>query len=175
MLVGVTTSAPAFTIDTPTLEDVPALARIHVRGWEIAYAHLISGDEWFGQEAIDRRIEHWTHWLTPGTRAADEGVYRVGRDATGAVIGLAASWPPRDAQPVRPRELSVLYLDEAWLGTGVARALTEAILEGGPASVWVAEQNPRARRFYEKLGFAPDGATQVEEQLGGIRDIRMVR
>ncbi|MGO2537535.1 MAG: GNAT family N-acetyltransferase, partial [Brachybacterium tyrofermentans] len=62
-----------------------------------------------------------------------------------------------------------------WLGTGVARELTEAILEGGPASVWVAEDNPRARRFYEKLGFAPDGATQVEEQLGGIRDLRMVR
>ena len=170
-----TTSGPTFTIDTPSLEDVPALARIHVRGWEIAYAHLISGDEWFGQEAIDRRIEHWTHWLTPGTRAADEGVYRVGRDAEGVVIGLAASWPPRDAAPVRPRELSVLYLDENWLGTGVARELTEAILEGGPASVWVAEDNPRARRFYEKLGFTPDGATQVEEQLASIRDLRMVR
>lgn len=170
-----TTSGPTFTIDTPSLEDVPALARIHVRGWEIAYAHLISGDEWFGQEAINRRIEHWTHWLTPGTRAADEGVYRVGRDAEGVVIGLAATWPPRDAQPVRPRELSVLYLDENWLGTGVARALTEDILEGGPASVWVAEDNPRARRFYEKLGFTPDGATQVEEQLANIRDLRMVR
>ncbi|MGO2721564.1 MAG: GNAT family N-acetyltransferase [Brachybacterium tyrofermentans] len=170
-----TTADPAFMIDAPTLEDVPALARIHVRGWEIAYAHLISGDEWFGPEAIERRIQHWTHWLTPGTRAADEGVFRVGRDAEGDVIGLAASWPPRDAAPMRPRELYVLYLDEDWLGTGVARELTEAILEGGPASVWVAEENPRARRFYEKLGFAPDGATQVEEQLGSIRDIRMVR
>ncbi|MGO2359488.1 MAG: GNAT family N-acetyltransferase [Brachybacterium tyrofermentans] len=49
------------------------------------------------------------------------------------------------------------------------------MLEGGPASVWVAEDNPRARRFYEKLGFTPDGATQVEEQLANIRDLRMVR
>ena len=166
---------PAFTIDTPTLEDVPALARVHVRGWEIAYSHLLEGEQWFGQEAIERRIGHWTTWLTPGTRAADEGVYRVGRDGKGAVIGLAASWPPRDAEPVRPRELSVLYLDEAWLGTGLAAALAEAILEGGPASVWVAEENPRARRFYEKLGFRADGATQVEEHLGNLRDIRMVR
>ena len=49
------------------------------------------------------------------------------------------------------------------------------ILEGGPASLWVAEDNPRARRFYEKLGFRPDGESQVEEQLANIRDIRMVR
>lgn len=170
-----TTADPTFTIDTPTLEDVPALARIHVRGWEIAYSHLIQGEEWFGREAIERRIEHWTHWLTPGARAADEGVYRVGRDAHGRVIGLAASWPPRNSDPVRPRELSLLYLDENWLGTGLARELAEAILEGGPASLWVAEDNPRARRFYEKLGFRADGASQVEEQLANIRDIRMVR
>ncbi|WP_157773336.1 GNAT family N-acetyltransferase [Brachybacterium vulturis] len=165
----------AFTISTPTLADVPALARIHVRGWELAYSHLLHGEQWFGQEAIDRRITHWTSWLTPGTPAADEGRYRVGRDGVGAVIGLAASWPPREAQPVRPRELSLLYLDEEWLGTGLAAALTEAILEGGPASVWVAEDNPRARRFYEKAGFAPDGAARVEEHLGSLRDLRMVR
>lgn len=170
-----TTADRPFTLDRPALADVPALARLHVRGWEIAYSHLIEGDRWFGQAAIDRRVRDWTRWLTPGTRAADEGRYRVGRDADGAAIGLAASWPPRDAQPVRDRELSLLYLDERWFGTGLGRALTEAILEGGPASVWVAEDNPRARRFYEKAGFTPDGATQVEEHLGGIRDIRMVR
>ena len=168
-------TGPAFSIDTPTLADVPALARLHVRGWEVAYSHLLRGEQWFGQEAIDRRIGHWTTWLTPGTRAADEGRYRVGRDGDGAVIGLAASWPPRDAQPVRDRELSVLYLDEAWFGSGLAMALTEAILEGEPASVWVTEDNPRARRFYEKAGFRPDGATQVEEHLGNLRDLRMVR
>lgn len=166
---------PAFTIDVPTLADVPALARVHVRGWEIAYSHLLQGEQWFGQAAIDRRIAHWTSWLTPGTSAADEGRYRVGRDGEGAVIGLSASWPPREAQPARPHELSLLYIDEAWFGTGLARALTEAILEGGPASVWVTEDNPRARRFYEKAGFTPDGATRVEEHLGNLRDLRMVR
>lgn len=106
---------------------------------------------------------------------ADEGAYRVGRDGDGAVIGLAAGWPPRDAQPVRPRELSLLCLDPAWFGSGLALALMESILEGEPASVWVAADNPRARRFYEKAGFVPDGAVQVEEHLGNLRDIRMVR
>ena len=84
-------TVPAFTLDVPTLADVPALARVHVRGWEIAYSHLLQGEQWFGQEAIDRRIAHWTNWLTPGTREADEGAFRVGRDGDGTVIGLAAS------------------------------------------------------------------------------------
>lgn len=170
-----TRASPAFTVDVPRLEDAAALARIHVRGWEVAYGHLLAGEQWFGQEAIRRRTAQWTRWLTPSTGGADDGTYRVGRDAEGAVTGLAASWPPRDPQPVAPRELSVLYIDEAWFGTGLGRALAEAILEGGPASVWVAEENPRARRFYEKLGFAPDGAARVEEQLGNLRDVRMLR
>lgn len=174
------TDAPAraerrFTIDTPTLEDVPALARLHVRGWEVAYGHLIQGEQWFGEPAVARRIEHWTRWLTPDTPAADDGVLRVGRDEDGAPVGLAASWPPRDPQPVRPRELSLLYLDEQWFGSGLARALTEAVIGDGPASVWVAEENPRARRFYEKLGFTADGARQTEEHLANLTDIRMVR
>ncbi|WP_232820203.1 N-acetyltransferase [Brachybacterium sp. YJGR34] len=170
-----TSTDRAFTIDTPALEDVPALARLHVRGWEVAYGHLLEGDEWFGEQAIARRIRHWTLWLTPGNPASDGGTFRIGRDGTGRPIGLAASWAPRDPQPVRPRELSVLYLDPDWFGSGLARALAEEILQGEGASVWVAEDNPRARRFYEKLGFVADGATHVEEQLGGLRDLRMVR
>lgn len=164
-----------FTIDSPTLADVEALALIHVRGWEIAYGHLLEGEQWFGQPAIERRIAHWTAWLTPSTSADDLGVLRIGRDASGTPIGLAGSGPPRDPSPVRDRELSMLYIDQAWFGSGLARALAEAVIGKEPASVWVAEENPRARRFYEKLGFAADGATEVEEQLGNIRDLRMVR
>lgn len=170
-----TAAPPVFTIDTARPSEAEALARVHVRGWEVAYGHLLAGEQWFGQEAIERRTRQWTSWLTPGTHGADQGMHRVGRDAEGAVIGLAASWPPRDPQPAAPPELSVLYIDEAWFGTGLGRALAEAILEGGPAGVWVAEQNPRARRFYEKLGFALDGTARVEEQLGNLRDLHMVR
>lgn len=169
------TTPPTFTIDRLRLEDVPAIARIHVDGWRVAYSHLLAGEQWFGQQAVDRRTTQWTSWLTPDTPAHDQGIYRIGRDAEGTPIGLAASWPPGEEQPVRGRELSILYIEEAWFGSGLGRALAESVLDGGPASVWVAEENPRARRFYEKLGFTPDGAARVEEQLGNIRDIRMVR
>lgn len=170
-----TTSARSFIIDSPRPEDAPALARLHVRGWEVAYGHLISGDQWFGQEAVGRRTAQWTAWLSPAAATRNRGIYRIGRDAGGSPVGFAVSWPPRDPQPVRERELSLLYIDEEWFGSGLGHALVEATIGNGPASVWVAEENPRARRFYEKLGFVADGATQVEDQLAGIRDLRMVR
>ncbi|MGP9536477.1 GNAT family N-acetyltransferase [Brachybacterium sp. AOP43-C2-M15] len=170
-----TDTGRCFTIDTPTLADVPALARLHVRGWEVAYGHALAGEQWFGQPAIRRRIEHWTAWLTPGNRAADEGEFRIGRDPDGAPVGLAASWPPRDPEPVRERELSTLYVDEAWFGSGLGRALVESLLGEAPASLWVAEDNPRARRFYEKLGFVADGARHTDERWPDLPDLRMVR
>ena len=168
-------TAARFRIDVPTLADVPDLARVHVRGWEVAYGHALQGDQWFGAPAIARRIEHWTRWLTPGTPEADEGGFRVGRDGDGTVVGLAASWPPRDAEPVRERELSTLYVEAAWHGTGLARALVESLLGDAPASLWVAEDNSRARRFYEKLGFRADGARQVDQRWPQLPDVRMVR
>lgn len=167
--------AHAFRIDVPSLADAPALARVHVRGWEVAYGHALHGEQWFGEPAIRRRREHWTCWLTPGTPEADEGRFRIGRDATGTPVGLAASWAPREPQPVRERELSILYIDEAWFGSGLGRALVQSLLGEEPASVWVAEDNARARRFYEKLGFAADGAREVDERWPALPDIRMVR
>lgn len=43
-----------------------------------------------------------------------------------------------------------------------------------PAQLWVAESNPRARRFYEKNGFLPDGARFVVERLD-LAELRLVR
>lgn len=173
---SMTTPAPrTFTIEIPTLADVPALARIHVRGWEVAYGHALEGEQWFGAPALERRRAHWTAWLTPGTPESEQAEFRIGRAADGTAVGLAASWPPRDPDPVRARELSTLYVDEAWFGTGLGRELVVSLLGEEPASLWVAEDNPRARRFYEKLGFRPDGARRTDDRWPELPDLRMVR
>jgi tRNA (guanine37-N1)-methyltransferase len=60
-------------------------------------------------------------------------------------------------------ELSKIYVRESHHGTGVARALMDAAIseaaDSGAASVWlgVNQQNVRANRFYEKLGFVLRG------------------
>lgn len=55
---------------------------------------------------------------------------------------------------------------EAW-GTGVAQTLHDAALAAMPdcaeIKLWVLEENRRARRFYEKNGWRPNGETRVVE------------
>jgi RimJ/RimL family protein N-acetyltransferase len=42
-------------------------------------------------------------------------------------------------------------------------------------TLWVLRDNQRARRFYERAGFLPDGATNVLNGLGGIIEVRYRR
>jgi RimJ/RimL family protein N-acetyltransferase len=39
----------------------------------------------------------------------------------------------------------------------------------------VFRDNPRARAFYQRNGFVPDGATCTEERFPDLVEIRMVR
>lgn len=101
-------------------------------------------------------------------------------DADDRVVGFAHTGPLRDDDlPSTGRaEVYTLYVDPAaWRG-GIGRALM-AQVEGFWAPrdvrelfVWVFEANDAARAFYASLGFAPDGATQVDD-FGGARPVEV--
>lgn len=85
------------------------------------------------------------------------------------MVGFASCGEGRD--PVGEGELYAIYaLPEAW-GSGVGSALMTAALEAlrangfATASLWVLEDNPRARRFYEREGWTRGGRRE-EEVLG---------
>ena len=94
------------------------------------------------------------------------------------IIGLAIAHTGRQIgphAPVRDRELYSLYVLSAHHGGGADQALLEAVLPADvPAQLWVAEENPRARRFYGRNGFTPDGARFVDETLD-LAEVRLVR
>jgi GNAT superfamily N-acetyltransferase len=96
-------------------------------------------------------------------------------EVDGEVVGFAQAVPSRDEPPVRPLELTTLYLRAAQHGSGLGQELLDAVLGDRPASLRVAEQNPRARRFYERNGFSPDGAREVLESWEGLVEVRLVR
>ena len=97
---------------------------------------------------------------------------------------LSAPWPhPRTpgGEQGRTGELYALYVRPAWWSTGTGRALMERVLARTAAAgyesvvLWVLRDNLRARRFYERAGFAPDGATNVLERLGEVPEVRYRR
>jgi ribosomal protein S18 acetylase RimI-like enzyme len=94
---------------------------------------------------------------------------------------LGAPWPhplSTDGEERRVAELYALYVRPAWWSTGTGRALMDRVLARSVAAgyssvtLWVLRDNRRARRFYERAGFAPDGATNVLTGLGDVLEVR---
>lgn len=62
-------------------------------------------------------------------------------------------------------ELYAIYVDPGWWSTGIGRSLMDEVLAATRAGryerigLWVLEKNARARRFYERAGFEPDGGS----------------
>ena len=59
-------------------------------------------------------------------------------------------------------EIATLFVDAAWRGQRVGRALVAFALERGADWVQVNEQNPQAVGFYEAMGFAQAGRSPVD-------------
>jgi RimJ/RimL family protein N-acetyltransferase len=149
------------------LTDAPALARVHVT------AHLQTYDGVIDRALLDSvtletRERVWRKSLE--NRSNDVWV----AERHGELLGFASAGPSRDDPPDPPRELWSLYLLESEHGSGAGQALLDAAIADQPASLWVLAQNPRARRFYERNGFALDGTEKIYERWNA-RELRMVR
>ncbi len=164
-------------IRTPVSADAQALGRMHHAAWREAYGALLPEAFWDGF-GVEGRIGIWERMLAepaPGSRIALA-------DADGAPVGFAAAGAPgawRDSghPPVRDTELWLLYLLESQHGSGLAARLLDSVLDPGvPAQLWVFEHNPRARAFYAKHGFVPDGARHdFGPAMNDESEIRLVR
>jgi GNAT superfamily N-acetyltransferase len=150
-------------------EDARGIAEVHVQAWREAYAHLIPAEA-LARLSVDQRELRWKELLAiPGS------VTFVATD-DGRVVGFATSAPGRDEDSPRELELPSIYVLASHYGTGAGQQLLDAALAGMPAYLWVADDNPRARAFYERNGFRPDGATKVGPVAGtNILETRLVR
>jgi len=82
-------------------------------------------------------------------------------ERNGEILGFVAVGASRD--PGTDGELFAIYVHPDHWGTGVGHALIEAgeaelrRLGHKDSILWVLDDNPRARRFYELAGWSPDG------------------
>jgi GNAT superfamily N-acetyltransferase len=167
--VGKTTSRTP-EVRPARIDDIPAMARVHVRSWQQTYRGLMSDEILDDPGFVSRRERLWTAALSD-ERYANHRVAVA--EHCGKVVGIAMAGPPTADDSSLALHLYVLYLLDAHHGSGAGSELLEAVL--GPtesASLWVADPNPRAQAFYSKHGFRPDGTYRVED---GVREIRMSR
>ncbi|MFC6325576.1 GNAT family N-acetyltransferase [Microbacterium koreense] len=151
--------------------DAEALGRVHATCWHETYDHLISKA---ALEKISprRMAELWTHWASQGP---DFKMFAA--LVNGEIVGFAGSGPARDRDAPAFRELYFIYLLDAHHGTGIGQKLFDAVVaKDEPLYLWVADDNPRAHRFYARNGFTLDGASHTEPFLGEtLTEVRFVR
>ncbi|MET9833703.1 GNAT family N-acetyltransferase [Streptomyces sp. NPDC006385] len=147
-------------------DDASAVAGVYVRSWQAAFPGLVPQHY---LDAMDPSREE-SEWKTriAETRWPSSGVLVAETEA--GIVGFASFGPSQDI-PVTA-EIGTLYaMPEVW-GTGSGRQLMLATLaaigQAGytQATLWVLEDNERARRFYEAAGWGADGAA-VEDSTGG--------
>jgi ribosomal protein S18 acetylase RimI-like enzyme len=150
-------------------EDAAAIAGVHVRTWQAAYDHVF-GAERLARMDLEALQTRWQRWLDQ-----EEQVW-VAEDA-GGVVGFAYIGDSRDA-PEEGEVYAIYALPEAW-GTGAGPALMREALDALRATpyeeaiLWVLEDNPRARRFYEREGWHADGGAKEDEFLGvAVNEVR---
>jgi GNAT superfamily N-acetyltransferase len=146
--------------------DADALAGVQERSWRRAYAHVFPAEELEQDGFVDRST--WTRRLEQPPRGW--ATFVAERDD--AAVGYVVVGPSRDRRT--EGEVYALYADPAAWSTGVGRALLVRAEEHlarrhTRATLWVLEDNPRARRFYERCGWHPDGARKVETLRWDIR------
>jgi ribosomal protein S18 acetylase RimI-like enzyme len=142
--------------------DAQAVESIRIRSWRVAYRHVFPPAD---LDALPVDGARWRQRLeTP-----PHGWATFVAEAGGAVVGFASVGPSRDEDGVG--ELYAIYVDpDAW-STGAGRALIERAeaqlrYEYDEATLWVLEDNPRARAFYERAGWTADGGRKAEERFG---------
>lgn len=157
-----------------TPDDVPAIARIHVTGWQTAYRGIMP-DAVLDALCVENRVRFWTEHLPRRTTRT-----RVAIDGRGDVIGFADFARSRDADTPEAAELLALYVEPARLRQGAGRALWDAMrgelgLDGYPrVGLWVLRDNLPSRRFYEAMGATLDVGSEKRFVQGGA-DVAEVR
>jgi L-amino acid N-acyltransferase YncA len=155
-----------------TPDDADAIASVHVRSWQAAYRGIVP-DAMLEGLSIERRASWWRGELTEMMPPTARWVV----ERSGRVVGFASIGTARgDTAGPGIGELFTLYREpEAW-SQGLGRALNDQAIVGLRASgfrsaiMWVLADNVCGRRFYERTGWQPDGATMGWEASGTTVD-----
>lgn len=157
-------------------EDAMAVARVHVRSWQVVYQNVIPKHYLDQLRPEDRAFRYDFANLDPQkpqTEVAVEG---------GVIQGFATTSPSRDPDLRDDGELCALYVNPEYWGRGIGLTLVSLArnrllgLGFKEAHSWVLVGNIRADRFYRIDQWVPDGLQRTDSVCGlSVDEIRYRR
>lgn len=147
-------------------EDALAVARVHVRAWQVGYRGLLP-DAYLDSLRPEDRAARYTF----GDPDPSRPLTVVAIDGE-TLRGFATIGRTRDADAVGAGELMALHVDPDSWQRGIGQALIAdaraRLSRGGytEAILWVLAGNVRADRFYVADGWRADGTIRQDEVWG---------
>ena len=160
-----------------TESDAEAVARVHITSWQSAYRGQLP-DRFLDDLSmeLESRANFWRGHIATQSSARHE-IWTA--EVDGSLQGFAAVGPARRDDESGCGEVYALYVDPLRWSQGVGRLLlahaVQRLFRGYTRAVlWVLESNARARRFYERAGWAVEGGTKIEHLADGteLREVR---
>jgi len=161
------TGGRAFAIRDARIEDLPALAALHVATFKEAHGHRGAPTYALRESQWRVTFEHESNWFCYVAETPD-----------GQLVGFAKGTLHDGGVPGYQGELNKIYVLRAWHRTGIGRALVEQVArrflaQGVGSMLLFGDARTPSNGFYERLGeerlFSPQG-----EFHGGYgwRDLR---
>ena len=156
--------------------DAPALARVHVDSWQVAYRGLVP-DSHLQRFTYKRREDAFRKSLATGA----EETYLI--EDQGAALGILTVGACRDADidTALVGEIWGIYVSPAHWRAGIGKRLLdegESILGSrgyALAVLWVLAGNAQARAFYEATGYRTDGAAKTVHLSARLEAVRYLK
>lgn len=145
--------------------EATALRDLHLFTWTVTYRERAS-ELWYPERLAAHAVRDWAE-IVRSQAARGGGVLTARCD--GRIVGLCQYGPTEDHDhdPEQVGQIHRLYVHPARQRTGIGRSLLTAAVErlrqGGAhtAILWVLETDQRAKAFYERLGWKPDGTRKA--------------
>ena len=148
-------------------DEIRGKAYVHWKAWQEAYAGIID-PAYLAKLTIEKCERVAFAWRENNVIALDGE----------RVVGFACYGACRDEDLPDAGEVSAIYILAEYYGQGVGYRLMQmalAELDGyDKVAVWVLKDNARAIRFYERCGFAADGAEKELTLVTPVTEMRMV-
>ncbi|UXI02556.1 GNAT family N-acetyltransferase [Photobacterium sp. TY1-4] len=156
-----------YQIRKASIDDVNAIAAIHVASWSAAYDGLMP-QNYIHRFTLAHREKQWANII--GRELA--WVF-VAEDQSG-LLGFLCCGQPKGYDNPKTYELSALYIAPTRYHSGIGSCLYDTCekhllnLGGERIELWALAGNHRAHRFYQRHGFQPTGSVSQEEIDGTV-------
>ncbi len=144
--------------------DAGAILDVRYESWRATYGPYLPEHVWDESERTGRVARF-------AQRLADGSMLALVAEVDNAIRAYVIYGSSRDDDLTAAGEIHAIYAHPDHWSTGLGRALLAAAIDAlavRPITLWVLENNERARRFYEIAGFHADGSRKQADMPGGV-------